>query len=125
MKKVTDSSRKILINKILIQPLDTTGTGKTYASAFALRDINPKKALFLVHREQIAKQAIRSYRKVFGNQKSMGLLSGNTKEYEVDYLFATMQMMAKKEVREQFASDEFQVIIIDDYEIIGLSQEVA
>lgn len=86
------------------------GTGKTYA----LRDINPKKALFLVHREQIAKQAIRSYRKVFGNQKSMGLLSGNTKEYKVDYLFATMQMMAKKEVREQFAPDEFQVIIIDE-----------
>lgn len=55
----------------------------------------------------------------------MGLLSGNTKEYEADYLFATMQMMAKKEVREQFAPDEFQVIIIDDYEIIGLSQEVA
>ena len=34
--------------------ISATGTGKTYASAFALRDHNPKKALFLVHREQIA-----------------------------------------------------------------------
>lgn len=108
LKKIRESGeRRALL-------ISATGTGKTYASAFALRDINPKKALFLVHREQIAKQAIRSYRKVFGNQKSMGLLSGNTKEYEVDYLFATMQMMAKKEVREQFAPDEFQVIIIDE-----------
>lgn len=31
--------------------ISATGTGKTYASAFALRRENPKKALFLVHRE--------------------------------------------------------------------------
>lgn len=43
--------------------ISATGTGKTYASAFALREENPKKALFLVHREQIARQAISSYKK--------------------------------------------------------------
>ena len=59
--------------------ISATGTGKTYASAFALREENPEKVLFLVHREQIAKQAIRSYKKVFGNTKSFGLLSGNSK----------------------------------------------
>ena len=46
--------------------ISATGTGKTYASAFALRDQSPKRALFLVHRELIAKQAIKSYKKVFG-----------------------------------------------------------
>ena len=38
--------------------ISATGTGKTYASAFALREENAQKVLFLVHREQIAKQAI-------------------------------------------------------------------
>ena len=45
--------------------ISATGTGKTYASAFALREEDTKKVLFLVHREQIAKQAIASYKKVF------------------------------------------------------------
>lgn len=76
--------------------ISATGTGKTYASAFALQDQNPKKALFLVHREQIAKQALQSYRNVFGDTKTFGLLSGNSKDINVDYLFATMQTMSKK-----------------------------
>lgn len=101
--------------------ISATGTGKTYASAFAIRDENPKRALFLVHREQIAKQAIESYKKVFGNTKSFGLLSGNAKETKADYLFATMQMMAKKDIREQFHRDEFQTIIIDEAHRTGAS----
>lgn len=99
--------------------ISATGTGKTYASAFALREDNPEKALFLVHREQIAKQAIKSYKKVFGNTKTFGLLSGNKKDFEANYLFSTMQMMAKDEVRERFAPDEFQTIIIDEAHRIG------
>ena len=54
--------------------ISATGTGKTYASAFALKNENPKKALFIVHRELIAKQAIKSYRKVFGKTKKLALL---------------------------------------------------
>ena len=99
--------------------ISATGTGKTYASAFALREDNPKKALFLVHREQIAKQAIASYKKVFGNTKTFGLLSGNSKDYEVEYLFSTMQMMAKPETMARFQRDEFQTIIIDEAHRIG------
>lgn len=101
--------------------ISATGTGKTYASAFALRDDNPKKALFLVHREQIAKQAIASYKRVFGNTKVFGLLSGNAKDYEADYLFSTMQMMAKPEVLTQFSKQEFQMIIIDEVHRVGAS----
>lgn len=97
------------------------GTGKTYASAFALREQRPKKALFLVHREQIAKQASRSYEKVFGDTKTLGLLSGNSKDYEADILFSTMQMMAKRETLERFQKDEFQIIVIDEAHRIGAS----
>lgn len=94
--------------------ISATGTGKTYASAFAMRNENPKRLLFLVHREQIAKQAMASYKKVFGTTRTFGLLSGNEKDYEKDYLFATMQMMAKTETHQRFSRDEFQVIIIDE-----------
>jgi len=99
--------------------ISATGTGKTYASAFAIREDNPKKVLFLVHREQIAKQAIKSYKKVFGNTKVFGLLSGSSKEYEADYLFSTMQMMAKQETLERFKRDEFDTIIIDEVHRAG------
>lgn len=99
--------------------ISATGTGKTYASAFALQDQNPKKALFLVHREQIAKQALQSYKNVFGDTKTFGLLSGNSKDTDVDCLFATMQTMSKKEVYSSFAPDTFDTIIIDEAHRIG------
>lgn len=70
--------------------ISATGTGKTYASAFALRSEKPEKALFVVHREQIAKQAIKSYKKVFGKTKKFGLISGtskDSKEFDADYVF--------------------------------------
>jgi superfamily II DNA or RNA helicase/HKD family nuclease len=99
--------------------ISATGTGKTYASAFALREIDPEKVLFVVHREQIAKQAIKSYRNVFGNSKKFGLLSGISRDYEASYLFSTMQMMAKQEIREKFKKDEFDFIIIDEVHRAG------
>ena len=104
-------------NKALL--ISATGTGKTYASAFALREANAKRALFLVHREQIAKQAIESYKKIFGETKKFGLLSGNSKDFETDYLFATMQMMCKDEIYTKFKKDEFDIIVIDEAHRIG------
>lgn len=99
--------------------ISATGTGKTYASAFALRELNPRKALFLVHREQIAKQAIESYKKIFDNTKKFGLLSGNSKDFDTDYLFSTMQMMSKKDIYKRFKKDEFDIIVIDEAHRIG------
>lgn len=99
--------------------ISATGTGKTYASAFAIREEQPDKMLFIVHREQIAKQAIVSYKKVFGKTKKFGLLSGNSKEVEADYLFSTMQMMAKPEILEHFSKDEFSTIVIDEVHRAG------
>lgn len=101
--------------------ISATGTGKTYASAFALRENRPRRALFLVHREQIAKQAIESYKKIFGETKTFGLLSGNSKEFEADFLFSTMQMMSKEDIFKKFKEDEFDIIVIDEAHRIGAS----
>lgn len=99
--------------------ISATGTGKTYASAFAMRNERPKKALFIVHRELIARQALKSYRKVFGGKKKLALLSGNSKEYDADILFATMSMMAKPETLERYQPDEFDWICIDEVHRAG------
>lgn len=99
--------------------ISATGTGKTYASAFALKNESPKKALFIVHRELIAKQAIKSYRKVFGNTKKLALLSGTSKEYDADILFATMSMMAKQETLDRYNREEFDWICIDEVHRAG------
>lgn len=94
--------------------LSSTGTGKSLASAFMLREMKAKKALFIVHREQIAKQTLKSFKRVFGTSKTYGLLSGNSREFEAEFLFATMQMMSKDEILSQYTPGEFDVIILDE-----------
>jgi len=103
--------------------ISATGTGKTYASAFAMRHLERrqkyKRVLFLAHREQVLKQSIKSYRRVLGASKTYGLLSGNSHEYESDYLFATMQTMARNDYLSKFKSDDFDAIIIDEVHRAG------
>lgn len=94
--------------------ISATGTGKTYASAFAMREMNYNRVLFLVHREQILKQAMVSYKKVMPDTVSMGLLSGNYKEIDSDYLFSTVQTMSRDYVLEKFDKDRFECIVIDE-----------
>lgn len=45
-----------------------TGTGKTYMSAFDVMQFNPKKLLFLVHREDILRNAELTYRSLCKNK---------------------------------------------------------
>ena len=104
--------------------ISATGTGKTYASAFAIRKLfadgvfKNKKALFISHREQINKQALKSYKRIFGTLPNMALLSGNYNQLDAarnaQFLFATMNMMAKEEVRTKFERNDYSVIILDE-----------
>lgn len=97
--------------------ISATGTGKTYASAFAVRDFAPEHMLFLVHREQIAKQAMKSYINVLGARakEEMGLLSGNSKDaFNKKYVFATMQTMSKTDILLKFGPNAFDFIVIDE-----------
>lgn len=99
--------------------ISATGTGKTYAAAFALKQKYPKRALFLVHREQIAIQALNTFKRVFGNSRTMCPLSGNSKNYDGDYIFATIQTMSKDNIYTKFSPDEFDYIIIDEVHRAG------
>ncbi|MBU3227094.1 DUF3427 domain-containing protein [Clostridium algidicarnis] len=99
--------------------ISATGTGKTYLSAFELRNYNPKKALFIVHREQIARQALNSFQNVFGDTRTMGILSGTRKDIDKDFIFCTVQTLSKDDVLKSFRRDEFDYIIIDEVHKAG------
>lgn len=78
------------VDKALL--ISATGTGKTYAAAFAMRELGFHRVLFLVHRNQIARQAKTSFERVFGSRLNTGLISGKSKDYDADYIFATVRM---------------------------------
>ena len=99
--------------------ISATGTGKTYLSAFDVRKFNPKRLLYLVHREVILKKAMESFERVVGGDKKMGLLTGNSKEYNVDYLFSTIQTMSQYHVMNKFPRDHFDYIVIDEAHHLG------
>lgn len=99
--------------------VSATGTGKTYASAFAVHDFKPKRFLFLVHREQIAKQSIRAYKHVFDDYENFGLISGNSKQFDKNYIFSTIQTMSKDDVYTRFEPDHFDYIIVDEVHKAG------
>lgn len=94
--------------------ISATGTGKTYASAFAMRELGFEKVLFLVHRGQLARQTKKSYEKVFAKSVSMGLVGAGYHEYDADYVFATVQTLNRDEHLLQYAKDAFDCIILDE-----------
>ena len=100
--------------------ISSTGTGKTYASAFGIRDaVSPKgKIMFIVHRNEILRQACSSYKKVFGSKYKTAFLTGNDKDYDAiqdaDIVFAMITMISKDDVMTRFGRDEFSVICLDE-----------
>lgn len=94
--------------------ISATGTGKTYASAFAMRELGYKRVLFLVHRGQLANQTKKSYRKIFGKTISMGLVGAGHGDYDADYVFATVQTLNRDEHLHKYQPGAFDCIILDE-----------
>ena len=94
--------------------ISATGTGKTYASAFAMRELGFKRVLFLVHRVTLAKQAKKSFEKVFDKKVTMGLVGAGSYEYEKDYVFATVETLNRDTHLFQYQPDAFDCIILDE-----------
>lgn len=94
--------------------ISATGTGKTYASAFAVRELGFKRVLFLVHRGQLARQTKKSYEKVFGNSVTMGLVGAGYHEYDKEYVFATVQTLNRETHLANYKPDDFECIILDE-----------
>ncbi|MFD1486236.1 DUF3427 domain-containing protein [Lacticaseibacillus baoqingensis] len=92
-----------------------TGTGKTYLAAFDVQQFQPQRLLFVVHREQILRKSLASFRQVLGGPDTdYGILSGTEHQIHCKYLFATVNMISKPSVREALGRDAFDYIIIDE-----------
>lgn len=113
LKKLVDDGEK---RALLIS---ATGTGKTYASAFAMRELGIDKALFVVHRGQIARQAMDSFQDVFCGEKTLGLLTGDSHSFDADITFATVQTLYKDDNLHRFPSDYFDIIVVDEVHRAG------
>ena len=94
--------------------ISATGTGKTFASAFAMRELGFKRVLFLVHRVTLAKQAKKSFEKVFGKKVTMGVVGAGFYEYEKEYVFATVETLNRDTHLFQYQPDTFDCIILDE-----------
>jgi len=88
------------------------GSGKTYLAAFDALNFDPKRLLYIVHEGSILKKSLETFADVFGNDVTYGIFSGEHKELDADFVFATNITMCKS--LELFAKDEFDYIIIDE-----------
>ncbi|SPT69762.1 DUF3427 domain-containing protein [Anaerobiospirillum thomasii] len=106
--------------------ISATGTGKTFACIFAMQKIMPKRILFIVHREFIARQAQQSFELIFKESKTTSLIAGNSeKSFNADFVFATFQSLnslnnatGNKRYLDA-APDSFDIVIIDECHHIG------
>ncbi|WP_323592681.1 DEAD/DEAH box helicase [Aliarcobacter butzleri] len=105
-----ENLRKKGENKALI--IAATGSGKTYLSAFDVKNFKAKTILFLVHRENILIKAKQSFENILPEINSFGLYTGNKKEQDKNYLFSTIQTMSSNFL--DFSQDFFEYIIIDE-----------
>lgn len=96
-------------NKALI--ISATGSGKTVLSAYDVKAFNPKRILFIVHRQTIAIKSLNTFKQVMPD-KSYGLLTGDHKDLHADYIFATIQTLVTH--LQMFDQYHFDYIIIDE-----------
>ncbi|MBD7908518.1 DUF3427 domain-containing protein [Sporosarcina gallistercoris] len=100
--------------------VSATGTGKTYLSAFDVRSFNPKRMLFIVHREQILNKAKEDFIKILGGiEEDFGMFVGSSKQEEKKYLFASIQTLSKTENLHRFNPADFDYVLIDEVHKAG------
>ncbi|RKP50149.1 DUF3427 domain-containing protein [Cohnella endophytica] len=100
--------------------ISATGTGKTFLSAFDVQKCNPRRMLFIVHREQILSKAKDDYYQILGgNPDDFGIYSGTQKHSNARYLFATIQSISRVDVLNEFGKEDFDYILIDEVHKAG------
>ena len=98
--------------KALVQA--ATGIGKTYLAAFD--SVSYEKILFVAHREEILKQAARSFRNV-RHSDDYGFFDRNQKNTQQSVIFASVATLGKPEYLNEryFVPDFFDYIVIDEF----------
>lgn len=94
--------------------ISATGTGKTFLSALDIKNFQPRRVLLIAHRGQILYQAEKSYKKILGNNISTGFLTGRQKNFDADFIFATINTLSKEHIINYFSPIAFDYIVIDE-----------
>ncbi len=92
--------------------ISATGTGKTYLSAFDVKNVNPEKMLFTAHRKTILEKSKLTFENIIKDKK-MAVYGENGWE-NADYIFAMVQTLSRPEHLKNFSEDFFDYIIIDE-----------
>lgn len=100
--------------------ISATGTGKTILSALDVRAYDPKRMLFIVHREQILDRAISEFKRVLNASDSeFGKFVGGQQEIDRRYVFASIQSLSRPENLGAIAPDAFDYVLIDEVHRAG------
>lgn len=100
--------------------ISATGTGKTYLSAFDVKQYNPGRMLFIVHREQILQKSLKDFQKVLGFDDEEGCLYKSGADIsQKKYVFATIQTLSRDANLQSFDPDFFDYILIDEVHKAG------
>lgn len=96
-----------------------TGTGKTVVAAFDYRNScrtegGKPRLLFVAHREEILRQALRTYREVLRDPEFGELLSGGNEPKRVDHLFATIDSLTSRDVVVAVGADHWHTVVVDE-----------
>lgn len=100
--------------------ISATGTGKTYLSAFDVKQYNPGRMLFIVHREQILQKSFKDFQKVLGFDDEEGCLYKSGADIsQKKYVFATIQTLSRDANLQSFDPAFFDYILIDEVHKAG------
>lgn len=100
--------------------ISATGTGKTILAALAAREFEPRRMLFIVHREQILDKAITEFARVLEVERDqIGRVVGSEKDSDKPYVFAMVQTLSKDSYLENIDPAAFELIIIDEVHRAG------
>ena len=100
--------------------ISATGTGKTILAALDVRAVNPRRMLFVVHREQILDRAMEEFQRVLDvDDAKLGKFVGSRREIDQQYVFATIQSLSKTSTLEQIDRNHFDYILIDEVHRAG------
>lgn len=102
-----------------------TGTGKTITSAGIIGKLYKvgliRRVLFLVDRDSLAEQTVRSFNKVLGDIFRINRLTGTKTDKYNDISVSTIQFLYVNDKYRAYANDYFDLIILDEAVILGLN----
>lgn len=91
-----------------------TGLGKTWLAAFDSVHSGASRVLFVAHREEILRQALKTFRRI-RPLASLGLYTGTEKLPDADVLFASIQTLGRANHLRTFETKTFDYIVIDEF----------